>query len=497
VAYCGRHRLIPEGARVVAAVSGGADSTCLAHLLLASRGRLGVTLEIAHFNHRLRGRQSDRDASAVEALARRLGLRFHLGLGGPFAPRQRRSASVQELARDARLGFLLALARRRRAVVALGHTGDDQAETMLMRLLAGAGPAGLGGIPPASHDGRLVHPLLFARREAIERWLLERGVPWRTDRTNRTRRYLRNRLRLDLLPVIAREYNPRIVERLCSMAETLRRDNDFIEAQATLLLDAAAGPRRYLFTAATLSSTHPAVLSRALLLGLRALACRPADFTSRHIEALLAPGAGARSWDVPGGVSCRRDGAGLLLARAASAVREDGRGPIPLKVPGRATLGGGAAVTARARTAPAGFDPRAFGADPRRVALDRGSLHPPLTVRSRRPGDRFRPLGLPGEKKLKELLIEAKIPAGERARVPLVCDRDGIVWVAGLRPAERCRVHAATKRLLILELVRDGGPDEFVPVRETASFRECSVPLPVPADAPGGPTLARRDAGRR
>ena len=237
LAYTARHRLIPAGSRVIAAVSGGADSTCLAHLLLAARERLGITLEIAHFNHRLRGRQAERDAAAVEAMARRLGLRFHLGLGDAFTPQQRRSASVQELARDMRLGFLLGLARRRRAIVALGHTGDDQSETMLMRFLAGAGPAGLGGIPPASHGGRLVHPLLFARRAAIESWLAARGVPWRTDPTNRTRRYLRNRLRLDLLPLIAREYNPRIVERLCALA----RD---AAARRRLHRDARGAPAR-------------------------------------------------------------------------------------------------------------------------------------------------------------------------------------------------------------------------------------------------------------
>ena len=453
LAYCGRHRLIPAGSRVIAAVSGGADSTCLAHLLLAAREHLGITLEVAHYNHRLRGRQAERDAAAVESAARRLGLRFHLGLADALTPQARRSASVQELARGMRLGFFIGLARRRRAIVALGHTGDDQSETMMMRFLAGAGPAGLGGIPPASHGGRLVHPLLFARRAAIECWLKARGVPWRTDRTNRTRHYLRNRVRLDLLPVIAREYNPRIVERLGSLAEMLRRDAGFIETHSAHLFEvAAAGPRRYVFTQEQLAATHPAVMSRALVMALRAVARLPADFSSRHIEALLAPGTGARSWDLPGGVSCRCDGAGLILARATAAVRGTDQRPAALRTPGRITLRCGDTLTARVRPTPTGFDPRAFGADPFRVALDAHSLNPPLTVRSRLPGDRFRPLGLPADKKLKELLIDAKIPAGKRARVPLVCDRDGIVWVAGLRPAERCRVHAGTKRLLVLEL---------------------------------------------
>ncbi len=460
LAYIARHRLIPAGARVVAAVSGGADSTCLAHLLLAARARLDITLEIAHFNHRLRARQSERDAAAVEALAKRHGLRFHLGLGTAFTPARRRAASLQELARDARLDFLLGLAGRRRAIVALGHTADDQSETMMMRFLAGAGPAGLGGIAPASHGGRLVHPLLGARRAAIELWLAGRGVSWRTDRTNRTRRYLRNRIRLDLLPAIVREYNPRIVERLGALAEQLRRDDDFIASRSAGLLDgASAGARRYLFTGEMLAATHPAVLSRALLLALRAVARTPADFSSRHVEALLAPGAGARSWDLPGGVSCCSDGTGLVLARATASAREAPLRPAALKLPGRVTLPSADTVTARLRAAPPGFDPRAFGADPFRVALDLRRVQPPLTVRTRLPGDRFQPLGLPADKKLKELFIDAKVPAGRRSRVPLVCDREGIVWVAGLRPAERCRVHVGTRRLLVLELERGDEAD--------------------------------------
>jgi len=466
---------------VIAGVSGGADSTCLLHLLLLARARLGLTVEIAHFNHRLRGRRSERDAAAVQAMALRLGLRFHLGQAEPAAKRQSRSASAQEIAREARLGFLLGLARRRRALVALGHTADDQSETMVMRFVAGAGPAGLGGIPPASHGGRLVHPLLFARRRAIESWLVERGVRWRTDHTNRTRRYLRNRVRLDLLPLIAREYNPRLVERLGGLAEQLRRDNDFIQEHAARLLEAAAaGSRRYAFSPEVLAATHPAVLSRALVAALRSLAPTATDFSSRHVEALLAPGSGARSWDLPGDVSCSRDGAGLVIARRADAARAGIAKPAALDVPGRVTFGSGAVVSARSRACPAGFDPRLFGADPLRVAIDRGAVTPPLLVRARRPGDRFQPLGLPGEKKLKELLIEAKVPAGSRADVPLVCDRDGIVWVAGMRPAERCRVHAGTRRLLVLALERAA-----TPLRPAATAE------------PGAPAPSRTRADRR
>ena len=473
LARLSRQDLIAPGARVIAAVSGGADSTCLLHLLLAARQQRGLTVEVAHFNHRLRGRQAERDAAAVGEVARGHGLRFHLGLGRDFTAAERRDASVQELARGQRLGFFLGLADRRRAVVALGHTADDQAETVLMRLLGGAGPAGLSGIPPASHGGRIVHPLLFARRAAIERWLAASGVRWRTDRSNRSRRYLRNRVRLELLPTIARAYNPRIVDRLCSLAECLRRDNDALEAEASrLLVSATTGPQGYRFSPQALSTAGPAVLARALLSAMRQAAREPADFGSRHIAALLAPGSGARSWDLPGGLVATRDGAGLCIAPRASAQRRTSLPRTVLSVPGSVPLPGGGAVTAETILRPPRFDARRFGANPDRVAIDLDRVTPPLSVRGRAPGDRFHPLGLAAGKKLKDFFIDAGIPAGERSRVPLVCDRDSIVWVAGLRPAEACKVDAGTQRLLVLGLERPRRPQGPVAGRATASREE-------------------------
>jgi len=360
---------------------------------------------------------------------------------------------VQELAREQRLGFLLRLARRRRARVALAHTADDQAETLLMRFLAGSGPAGLGGIPPASHGGLLVHPLLFARRAQIEALLVERGLPWRTDRSNRSPRYFRNRVRRELLPLLVRDYSPGIVPHLNRLARALRLDNEALETQAAALLARAeASPGLVRFRPGLLEAAPAAVAARAVLAALRATAARAADFSSRHLEALLAPGSGARSFDLPGGVTARRDGAGLALAARGGAARPAPLPTLPLPVPGRAALPGGGAVTARAAARPAGFDPRCHGAAPSRVALDRACVDGPLVVRGRRPGDRFQPLGMAGGKLLKEFLIDAKVPAGARPGLPLVCDASGIVWVAGVRPAERCRVRAGTRRLLLLEL---------------------------------------------
>jgi tRNA(Ile)-lysidine synthase len=443
---------------VIAAVSGGADSVCLLHLLVAARERLVLTVETAHFNHRLRGRESDRDAAFVEELARRLALPFHPGAARAFTAAERRSASLQELARDQRLGFLLGLARRRRGVVALGHQADDQAETLVMRFLAGAGPAGLAGIPPASHGGALVHPLLGFRRADIERWLGERGIPFRTDRTNRSTRYLRNRVRLRLLPELAREFNPRLVERLGTLAGQARRDHELLEElSGRLLAQAVATPRSVLFPPPLLAAAHPALLSRAVLATLRRFAPAGAEFSSRHVAALLADAPGSRRWDLPRGVRAER-GPGGLLVTVAPLRRPAAAAETPLPIPGRVQLpGAGGWIAARTRRCAKGAGPGKLAGDPREAALDLATVRPPLVVRGRRPGDRFQPFGMTGGKKLKEFLIDAKVPAPERDGVPLVCDRDGIVWVAGMRPSERCRVTERTRDLLCLSWV-PGGP---------------------------------------
>ncbi len=441
-----------RGDRILVAVSGGADSVCLLHLFLQVREEYRLRLAVAHFDHRLRGRESSGDAAFVERLAGQHGLPFVLGRSRG-AVRQAR-ASAQETLRRERLDFLLTEARRRRyGRVALGHHADDQAETVLLRLLTEGGPAGLAGIPPVSHGGRIIHPLLDIRREDIEEHLRLLGVPWRTDRSNQGLRYLRNRVRHRLLPLLAAQYNPRISSRLAEVASLLRRDNALLDEISGQLLRAARRRRGGIFfPAALLRRAHPALLSRALLAALRELSVPGADFGSRHLEMLMAGSASPRFrlFGLPGRMIAARDGRGLTLAREGS--RPPGT-PFdsPLPAGGHVVLQGGKVrVTASVRTRPPAFDPASLAGIPWRAALDRDRVRLPLRVRSRRPGDRVRLLGAPGEKKLKDVLIDRKVPLPLRDRLPLVCDGQGIVWVAGVLPAHRCRVTARTGRVLLL-----------------------------------------------
>jgi tRNA(Ile)-lysidine synthase len=445
-----RHGLARRGEKILLAVSGGADSLSLLHLFLEVRTRLGLRLAVAHFDHGLRGRSSKADASFVAAVARKHGLPFTLG--GPSSGKAGREG-MQQAAREDRLQFLLLAARRGKCErVALGHNLEDQAETMIMRFIGGGGPAGLGGIPPVSHGGKIIHPLLDISRREIEHYLRAKAVKWRRDPSNAKPVYLRNRLRLELLPLLAEDYNPRVVEHLGSLATLLRRDHDLLEELAGELLAGASRRRgEYFFPAALLGRAHPALSSRALLAALRSLAPRERSFGRRHLDDLLADRRSSRLLcrDLPGGITAFSDSAGLLLRRGAP-LSPPLRG-VPLSVPGSTTLPrslGRISSWVRKRTAD--FNPLHLSGAPWSSVLDWEAVEPPLLVRRRRPGDRFLPLGLGGSSKVKDILVDRKVSRLLRDRLPLVCDRHRIIWVPGVTPCHPCRVTKKTKKLLFL-----------------------------------------------
>jgi tRNA(Ile)-lysidine synthase len=448
IADAGRIR---RGDRVLVAVSGGPDSVGLLNLFRAAAPGMGLRLVVGHFNHRLRGRESAGDARFVERLASEAGLPFSLGTSRKKTPR---GVSLQEHARDERISWLLATARRRNCrTVALGHTADDQAETVLIRLLGEGGPPALSGIPAVSHDGMIIHPLLGLRKRDIRAWLEKRGAAWREDRSNLSRAYLRNRVRLDLIPLLEDRFNPRIVERLADLARVLRQDNDLLDELAGRLIDAAVEGSDFVHLPRTAVEGAPAaVLSRAILKVTRRLSGRRPDISGRHLAALLGvrQDGGFSSFDFPGGMTAARDGRGIFIFGPRAEALESRPFRRPLNIPGKALFHEGhSQVTSWVRRR-RGTIAAAAGA-PWRAVLDADTVVPPLTVRSREDGDRVRLLGAPGDRKLKNIMIDSSMSRLLRDRVPLVCDSRGIVWAAGLRVCHRCRITSSTTRLLYLE----------------------------------------------
>jgi len=417
------HQLFAAGDRVLLAVSGGADSTAMLHAMTKLRPRLEIELEVATVDHGLRP-ESGSETARVAASAAALGLPCETLRVNVRAARAQARGGWQEAARRARLDGLEALAHRRGCTrVALAHQADDQAETVLFRIVRGTGLAGMAGIP--HRRGIFVRPLLDVRRAEIARYLAKRGIPFIEDPSNADLRYARPRVRHRLLPAL-REENPRVTEALLALA-----------AEAAAWRDGGARAATASALSSPCSSTGTEIPRRAAAL----------------VARLAASGAGTRTVDVRGGrVEIRYGAVSLMPAARRPTARAGARtleslqaGPVGIEGPGVYQLSAGSPSLRIAETpaSPAPADPGA--------AFDADAVCRPLRLRPLRPGDRMRPRGGRGARKLQDLLVDAKVPRPERAGLPALTDGQGqILFVPGLRPSDLARPTAGTSRWLVV-----------------------------------------------
>ena len=387
LSFVRRHSLIAPGDSVTVAISGGADSVALLFALYLLKDTLDIRLSAAHFNHHLRGPESDRDEDFVREFCGRYDIPLTVG-HGQIVPGKK---GLEAAARDARYAFLRSLPGK----IATAHTADDNAETVLMHLVRGTGLKGLGGIAP--RNGAVIRPLLTCTRQDVEDFCAEWCLSYITDSSNEGDAFLRNRLRHHVLPLLKQE-NPQLAENVSAMALRLRRDE-------SCLSDLASQEK---MGVARLREMHPALRSRALEAFLKRSGVREPE--ASHIaqaEALIftdKPSAFAR---FPGGVTIARNYGTLEVRQEAAELL-----PMALAVPGSVVWG-----------------------DYRITASPEGEgipLYPvgPITVRSRQTGDTIRLSG--GTKSLKKLFIDRKIPAARRSRIPILCDETGILAVYGI-----------------------------------------------------------------
>jgi len=456
-----RHALLRRNARVLVALSGGSDSVALLRLLreLEQAGELTV-VGVAHLNHALRP-DAGRDEQFCRALADELGVAYRSEIIDVRARAAASGISIEDAGRRARYEFFDRVADELNAdAIATGHTKDDQAETFLLRLLRGAGPRGLAGIHP--RVGRVIRPLLDTSRDELRAYLASLDQAFCDDVTNDDVSIPRNRVRHELLPLLRERFSPSIKDVLAREAFIARQDEDRLEQEAIDLASSIVlrGETRDTveLDRSALIALHPAIAVRVARLALQQVA--PARFVGfDHIERLLEF---ARQPDERGTLSLpgqhvMRRGQTLVLSKARFKPFSNSF-QVLLSIPGEVTFGHWAVSAARCRKADQAGE---LDWEHRRweAVLDAEKVSPVLTVRARRPGDRFKPLGMGGrEKKLQDLLVDRKIERERRDSLPLVVDEmDRILWVVGEAVSEDFRVTEPSRAVIFLKARRLGG----------------------------------------
>lgn len=436
-----QYGMLVKGQEVVAAVSGGPDSVAMLDCLL----RLGYRPTVAHLHHGLRGEEADADEDFVRRLAGTHNLPIHVKRVDAAAIAGERGISIEEAGRFARyLFFWDVMGQTGCARTALAHHRDDQAETVLMHMLRGSGPEGLKGMAPI-RDGVFIRPMLYVSRDEILAYCAERRLKYRTDATNTDTGYRRNSIRHELLPRLT-EYNPRIREALCRTAEIMwEEDACMAEYGGKLYGELAALADGRISLPIDRLLAVPVAMRRRILRQAVSTTGSVRDVGYDHIEGILGLIAGPGSAvQLPGGIRAEIRGKELQFSTEGT---EEICQPYEydLPVPGSVIVPEAGVRIACEKAAVPYFDEHT-------VCVDADKIRGPLRVRNRRRGDRFFPYNGPGSKKLKDFLIDEKIPRAKRDRIPLITDDQGILWVAGLRTADPCKVDDTTKRLLKLSI---------------------------------------------
>jgi tRNA(Ile)-lysidine synthase len=470
-----RNALLRAGQRVAAGVSGGADSVALFLLLGELREELGIALLVAHFNHRLRGDAADADEQFVADLAARHGVEFIARRCDVRAVAAEHGWNLEDAGRRLRYSFFEELVSNHQADrVAVGHTADDQAESVLAHVLRGTGHTGLRGIHV--RRGAVVRPLLEIRRAELREYVRARGQAWREDESNLDDTRLRARIRRRLVPLLEGEFQPRVVEHLGTLARLAAGEEAFWDAVTEAGLAAAATrtdggwtvraedllhPRMAAVDAETFGGEAAEAMARRQV---RRLAERcqggRVQLHAEHVESVLRlarQGRSGQKLELPGGLTVVRQFERLLFSgpagrsgraeETAAAARSYEYPVQPAATEGETQL---AIVEVNKRLRLKVFDwpRRARDTSTRSSALDCDLLRPPLVIRNWRPGDAYRPAGRRSRKKLKQLFVELRVPAEARPGWPVLESGGRVAWALNMPAAEEFAVRAATRRAL-------------------------------------------------
>ncbi len=456
-----RYAMFGERDKVLVAVSGGPDSVALLHILETLAPFYDLQLTVAHLNHGLRPRSSDREARFVVRLARRLGIKCltrKIDIGpGP--------GSLEERARNRRYDFLNRTADAHGCnKIALGHQANDNAEAVLMHLLRGSGIRGLAGIPPV-RGPRIVRPLIHLQRTEVLAYLNERSIDYVQDESNQDLSFARNRIRHELIPLLEQQYNPNIVATLHRTADLCHEEESWLQNMLEPMVRRAIAQKSDTILLLGIDDLQNAPLGlqrRTIRDALRAWRGHLRRITAAHIDAvanLLPPRSMGKRLSLPGRITVQRTAGHLCFETGATrgtSPKEQRPGfchmvRSPDDLPAVFNVPHGKVQLTWDRRMPSDPNPWSNGCtDAAWFDLDR--LCFPLTVRSVMPGDRLTPFGMGGSQKLKKLLIDRKIPRAERDQVPILLSARNIIWVAGIRRSATAPVTTNTNRTLTIRM---------------------------------------------
>jgi tRNA(Ile)-lysidine synthase len=439
--------MIRAGDRIVVAVSGGPDSVCLLDILQELKDELEVELVVAHFDHGLRPGEDEAEKRFVESLAVALTLQFEAKQADPGMDQG--GASLEERARHARYQFLEEVKEKFSAQkIAIGHNLNDQAETVLMRLLRGSGPSGLAGIPPC-REKKIIRPLLEINRGEIESYLERKGLTHMTDSSNLQPYYLRNKIRLELLPRLS-EYQPRIVEILGRTAHVMRTDEAYLTARAKEWVERSTetrGDGEIRIPLSSFTILAEALKNRVIRYALKMAGGNLRRVNLRHIETINQMAMGGKPQalvNLPNGIIAKKVYDRLVFTGTKDTRSGgfcyllDGPGKFDLTALGRTILLAEGEKAARF----------VMGASRWCAFLNADHLTYPLMIRNVLPGDKFVPFGMSGHKKIKDFFMDLKVPSEARAQTPILVCRDIPVWVCGFRIDDRFKILPDTKKIL-------------------------------------------------
>ena len=472
-AYINQHKMFEKGDRVIVAVSGGADSMALLNVLHRLRAELAIELVAAHLNHGLRGREADEDAALVKRAAEAAGVPYFEKKVDVGAFAKRNGLSLEDAARRERYAFFYHLLRQLPAdKIATGHQMHDQAETVMLNLLRGTGSRGLRGIVPVRNQV-LIRPCLKISRTEILAFLEREGIPYREDKSNQSELFRRNQIRHDLLPHL-KQYNPRIEERLHELAEIMRMENDFLEAQTALNLEKCKPDnpsKAHVVNIQAFLALHDAIQCRIVKSILESRSQEQTGINQVHVGAVIRlcrNGHVGQKLSLPFATEVFRDYDRIIFRESkkfrslwdmSSSQDETSKGK-PEKEP--------TDYDCPINTLPTEVVIRKTGARVRLSKIERGSdnltgqgfnlldfdkIEFPVIIRHFRSGDRFHPLGMTGTKKLKSFFIDRKVPQETRQRIPLLADRKNILWIGGMAISESAKVTPETRICLKIEII--------------------------------------------